>query len=49
MYKAFRKLLCSIGWHRWQWEYVSTDTTDANEIPDHARCIFCNIKYKDNK
>ena len=44
-----RKVLCLIGWHRWEWTPQNIEghinINDIEEIPDDAVCFYCGVGY----
>jgi len=50
----FRKFLCFMGWHQWQWNLKMDETIYLTKsrtfvIPDRARCFYCGTRYKKKK
>ena len=40
-----RKLLCLVGYHRWKWELNEKGDNVWIDVPNNARCEYCNKCY----
>lgn len=48
-----KKLGCWFGFHRWTWKAKQIGNTiyinNSGNIPNHAKCCYCEAPYKANK